>query len=92
MENYFVYLLESEKDGNFYIGQTDNVEKRIARHKKGQIISTKNRLPIKLVGYIKVCSRSKALQMDNEFKKHSDKKLKFIKQFRPDFNWRSKPR
>jgi putative endonuclease len=48
---YFVYILKSEKDGNFYIGSTDDLRRRFAEHNKGQIYSTKNRTPFELVYY-----------------------------------------
>ena len=46
---YYVYLLQSVKDGLFYTGYTKNLNKRIQEHMDGQVLSTKNRLPIKLV-------------------------------------------
>jgi putative endonuclease len=91
MKKYFVYLLESKKDGNFYIGQTDNLEARLIKHDSGQVRSTRNRKPFVLVGYIEVASRKEALLQEKEFKQHSDKKIKFIRQFKPDFIW-GKPR
>jgi len=46
---FFVYILESLKDGNLYIGQTNDIEKRIKRHDTGQVSSTRNRRPLKLI-------------------------------------------
>lgn len=46
---FFVYILQSEKDGNFYTGFTTNLKNRIASHNKGLVTSTKNRRPLKLV-------------------------------------------
>ncbi|MEK7111153.1 MAG: GIY-YIG nuclease family protein, partial [Patescibacteria group bacterium] len=43
------YVLQSEKDGNLYIGFTDNVEKRLREHNEGINISTKSRVPFKLL-------------------------------------------
>ena len=31
----FVYILESEVDGSFYIGQTQNIESRLKKHNAG---------------------------------------------------------
>jgi putative endonuclease len=44
-----VYFVRSRKDGTFYIGQTNNIEKRIERHNKGLVKTTKNRVPFDLV-------------------------------------------
>jgi len=50
MSNYFyVYVLQSEKDSNFYIGYTNDLRRRLEAHQNGQVKSTKNRLPIKLI-------------------------------------------
>ncbi len=48
---YYVYVLESKIDGGFYIGCTSNLKKRIKEHKLGHIVSTKKRLPVKLIYY-----------------------------------------
>ncbi len=48
---FYVYILVSLKDKNFYVGSTQDLVRRIAEHKKGKVKSTKNRLPIKLVCY-----------------------------------------
>jgi putative endonuclease len=37
----FVYIIESEKDGNFYIGRTNNLERRLKEHNNGENKSTK---------------------------------------------------
>ena len=39
---YFVYVLKSE-EGKFYIGSTENVEKRIAQHNSKQYLAWTNR-------------------------------------------------
>lgn len=52
---YYVYILESLKDKGWYIGFTNNLNRRIEQHNKGENISTKNRLPLKLIyfeGYL----------------------------------------
>ena len=38
---FFTYILQSDLDGSFYIGQTKDIEKRIFRHNKGYNRSTK---------------------------------------------------
>ncbi len=50
MNKYFyVYILYSEKDKNFYTGFTNNLSKRIKDHNAGKVTSTKNRFPLTLV-------------------------------------------
>ena len=45
----YVYVLISEKDGNLYIGCTENLSKRVAAHNQGKVRSTKHRIPLRLV-------------------------------------------
>ena len=45
----YVYVLRSVKDGNLYIGCTENLSKRIAEHNRGAVRSTKARLPVELI-------------------------------------------
>ena len=71
---YYVYLLKSTKDNKYYIGQTQDVAKRLERHNAGQVISTKSRRPFKLVGYETYDSRNEARWAEYNLKNHSDKK------------------
>jgi putative endonuclease len=48
---YFVYVLLSQKDGNFYTGYTENIEKRLNAHNNGKVYSTKYRRPFSLIYY-----------------------------------------
>ncbi len=48
---FYVYVLLSVKDNNFYVGYTINLGSRINEHNKGDVLSTKNRRPLKLVYY-----------------------------------------
>lgn len=52
--NYFVYILLSEKDGKFYTGYTKDLEQRLQSHKQGKVYSTKNRRPLNLI-YFEAC-------------------------------------
>jgi len=45
MKSYFVYFAQSLKDNKFYIGVTDNVERRLAEHNNGLARSTRGRRP-----------------------------------------------
>ena len=51
IEGYFVYVLLSLKDKRFYVGYTENVEKRLLEHEQGRVTSTKYRKPLKLLHY-----------------------------------------
>ena len=47
--DYYVYILESEVTGSFYIGQTQDIDARLEKHNKGYVKSTKAKRPWKLV-------------------------------------------
>lgn len=51
---YYVYVLLSEKDNQFYTGYTANLENRLTEHQSGRVTSTKHRLPLKLI-YFEGC-------------------------------------
>lgn len=65
---YYVYVLRSEIDNNFYVGYSANLENRLLQHEKGLVTSTKNRRPLKLV-YYEVC-------LDQQDAIHREKYLK----------------
>jgi putative endonuclease len=46
---YHVYVIQSEVDGRLYKGMTDNLERRILEHNKGEQKSTKFYKPWKLM-------------------------------------------
>lgn len=51
---YYVYVLLSEKDNQFYTGYSSDLKKRIKEHEDGKVFSTKNRRPLKLI-YFEGC-------------------------------------
>jgi putative endonuclease len=51
---YFVYVLKSLRDGNFYIGSTHDLKKRLREHNEGISKSTMYRRPFELI-YFEGC-------------------------------------
>ena len=51
MERYYIYTLLSLGDGKFYMGYTTNLKKRLQEHARGEVKSTKDRRPLKLIHY-----------------------------------------
>lgn len=55
MKNWFyIYVLRSQKDFDFYTGFTNDLGKRIEQHNQGLVTSTKSRIPFDLV-YSEAC-------------------------------------
>ena len=48
---WYVYILTCS-DGSIYTGCTNNLEDRIKRHNLGQVLATKNILPVEIVTYM----------------------------------------
>lgn len=49
MTHYYVYVLLSEKDNQFYTGYTSDLERRLREHNEGKVASTRRRRPFRLV-------------------------------------------
>ena len=54
----YVYVLRSNVDGKFYVGQTDDLKKRVSEHNAGQVPSTRRRIPLELL-YYEACNHRK---------------------------------
>ena len=70
---FYVYILISLKDNNFYIGHTDDLKRRYQEHIRGWVKSTRDRRPLKLICYEAYLDRGKAAQRE-KFLKSSDGK------------------
>ncbi len=59
---YYVYILKSSRDSKYYTGITDNIERRLKEHSKGQksTRSTLNRGPFELIHVEITDSRNQA--------------------------------
>jgi putative endonuclease len=67
---YKIYILRSLKTGKYYIGQTSNFEKRLEKHNKGEVKSTKNSRPWETIHLEEFQTRSDACKRELEIKKY----------------------
>ena len=65
---YYVYVLLSEKDNEFYIGFTENLKGRLKEHQNGKVLSTKYRRPLKLIYYEACSNEFDAMKREKYFK------------------------
>jgi len=65
---YYTYVLLSKKDGKFYTGCTNNLRKRLEEHNKGQVQSTKHRIPLDLIYYEACIYREDAYRRERYLK------------------------
>ena len=72
--HYFTYILKMA-DKRYYIGQTNNLEKRIFRHQTGQVRATKGFRPVELVYSEKFSSRSESVIRERYLKSLKSHKM-----------------
>jgi putative endonuclease len=70
---YYTYVLQSEKDNNFYTGYTKNFKLRFEQHNRGQVESTRERRPIKLIYYEACLNQNDATKREKYFKTYHGK-------------------
>lgn len=57
---YYVYVLQSLKNGSFYIGYTSDLKKRLREHNEGKSLATKPFRQYKLIYYEAFLNRKDA--------------------------------
>jgi len=65
---YYTYVLKSYKDGNFYVGYSADLKRRLKEHTEGLVEATRSRRPFELVYYEACRSKEKALKREKYFK------------------------
>ena len=66
--NYFIYILQSLKDGRYYIGSTQDISSRLERHNEGRSKATKTRGPWQVVYTEEFETRAEAVRRESEIK------------------------
>ena len=66
--SYYVYILQSQKDQKYYIGETHDVEARLLFHNSGKQRLTKNRTPFKIILVEQFENRLLALAREKQVK------------------------
>ena len=72
---YFVYILKSKQRDWHYVGMTDNVKKRYARHNKGLVNSSKPYAPFDLLLAEEFPTRKLARMREKYYKTGFGKKV-----------------
>jgi len=68
MSFWYVYVLRSPKDHDFYVGSTNNLKRRMQQHRQGENVSTAKRLPVELMFFEGHRSKDDALRREKYFK------------------------
>ncbi|MCH6588701.1 MAG: GIY-YIG nuclease family protein [Proteobacteria bacterium] len=69
---WYVYFL-CLCNGDIYVGSTSDLRRRVASHGRGQVASTKQRLPAALTSYVAVQTEGTARERERYFKSGSGK-------------------
>ncbi len=58
---FYVYIIESKKDSSFYIGQTNDLKKRLSFHNQGLSKYTSRKRPWHIVYFEEYNTRTEAI-------------------------------
>lgn len=73
---WHVYLLKCS-DGTYYTGCTNNLDDRMKRHNRKEILYTSTRLPFELITHIVFTDKYKAYNFEKYLKSGSGKAFAF---------------
>ena len=87
MREYYVYILVSRKNGTLYVGMTEDIAKRVIRHKGGRGSKFVKKYNIqRLVYFEKANDYSEACNKERQLKSWERKwKLALIEQMNPEW-------
>jgi len=71
---FFVYIIQSEVNGSYYVGCTANLQNRFERHNSGRSKSTKRHIPWKLVYMEKLPDKSMVMKRERQIKAWKSRK------------------
>jgi len=72
---FYVYILQSMTTKRYYVGQTQDVQTRLAYHNANFSKSLKNRGPWELVHREQYATRSEALRRERQIKSWKDRDM-----------------
>ena len=76
--SFYVYIIQSEVDGSYYKGFTENPELRLERHNNGETVSTRHKCPWKLVFLQLFATKKEALIRERSIKSFNRQKLETL--------------
>ncbi|MBI5779246.1 MAG: GIY-YIG nuclease family protein [Planctomycetes bacterium] len=71
----YVYILKSNRNGTYYIGSTQDLEKRLERHNNGFVKATRNIRPLTIAFYQKYETIKEAKQIEYKLKPLKSRKI-----------------
>ena len=72
---FYVYILESLKNRELYVGYTDDLKKRLEKHNQGLSPYTKKYLPWEIIYYEACLSKKNAIRREGYLKTSQGRKM-----------------
>ena len=70
----YLYILQSEKSGRYYIGSTNDPDRRLSQHKNGQVSATRNKGPWKRIALIEFLAPTIAKKAEYHLKRQKNRR------------------
>ena len=89
---YYVYILQSMKNDNLYVGYTSDLRKRLLEHNRGLNFSTKPYRPLQLIHYEAYRNEQDARRREKYLKTGQGSRLlkRLLKEYFYDQKYKSK--
>ena len=87
-KQYYVYIITNKSNSVFYIGMTNNLERRMYEHKNKLLEGFSKQYNLTKLVYYEVTNDVKsAIEREKQLKNwHRDWKINLINEFNPDWN------
>ena len=88
VDMFYIYIMTNYYDSVFYVGMTNNLERRVREHKGGTIPGFTKKYNIRKLVYFEECPGAKsAIAREKQLKNwHRSWKINLIKTNNPDFD------
>jgi putative endonuclease len=86
LNQYYVYILASKRNGTLYVGATNDIIRRIFEHKNGLADGFTKNYGVNILVHYETCdSREGALLREKQIKEWHRKKLELIEKTNPEW-------
>lgn len=65
---YYVYIIQSQKDSSYYVGVTEDLERRVSEHNRDGMKFTSSRRPYALAWYCAFKEKKQAIEFEKYLK------------------------
>jgi len=76
--SYYIYIIQSVKDGSYYKGYSEHPLLRLGQHNNKESIYTSAKVPWKLIYVEEMSSKSSALRRERNLKKATIERIKAL--------------